>query len=73
MKKAPMKINVNRIEGDMASLTITFQWDAKATPPAKQKQLWAGIGMALAAVMTKAEGRELLAKLDAARKPKPPK
>lgn len=73
MKKAPMKIDVNRIEGDMASLTITIQWDAKATPPAKQKQLWDGIGMALAAVMTKAEGRELLAKLDAARKPKPPK
>jgi len=67
MPEKPMDISIKRIKGSRASMMLKIAWSPKTMPKEKQDQMWRGIGMALAAVMTPEEAREFLDKLERAK------
>lgn len=71
MTKPKLDIKVKRVPGDSAWITLKLEWNAKTMPAERQKQVWEGIGTALAALLTRAEAKEFLAKLAIAAKEAP--
>ena len=62
-----MKISVKRIKGKRASVMLKLAWDDESLPADKQRQMWEGIGMTLAAVMTPEEAKDLLSQMERAK------
>jgi hypothetical protein len=54
---------ISRNDGTYAEINLHLKWDASSIEPARQSQIFEGLGIALAAALDPDERRELLQEL----------